>query len=151
MTTVTVTAHYRMDPDAAFALALDLEALNRDLGGLIDYHGLPRINTYKGHSYSFTPVLWTWFRHGKVDVTTTRVDPVACVVESVATDADTPENTTQYTTQITPTPDGCLWTDTMVLSGPPVSRLQRALTRHIHKASHRRRRAKTIRIDFADT
>ena len=47
MTVMTVTARYRKNPDTLFAEVLDFDMLKRDLGGLVDYHGLP-----KGHAFA---------------------------------------------------------------------------------------------------
>lgn len=145
MRILTVTAHYAGSPDAVFADALSFDALHQDLRGLVDYHGMPRGTLHEGQSYSFTPVLWTFLRLPETHVTCTRIDPIARICESTTVQA-TDAPSARYTTHITPDSDGSLWTDRIELPGPPPGKIMGALTRHIHKASHRRRRGRDISI-----
>lgn len=146
MIVMTVTARYRKDPDTLFAEVLDFDMLQREMGGLVDYHGLPKGSAHEGQDYSFTPVLWTWFRLPEVHVTNLRVDPVARECHAVSVSADV--HKIRHLTRVVPDGDTSLWIDRYEMSGPAPGRFKRAITCHIQKASHRRRRARDIRIEF---
>lgn len=153
MIVMTITARYRDAPDEVFADTLSFDALNRDLGGLVDYHGLPRGNVSEGQTYSFTPVLWTWFRLEETHVTCTRIDRAALECESIATQGTDQhdQTTSRYLTRITPDGDGSLWFDRVEMTGQPPSRFALAIGRYIQKAGHRRRRARNIRVVMEHT
>uniref|UniRef100_A0A975YEK5 Polyketide cyclase/dehydrase/lipid transport protein n=2 Tax=Gymnodinialimonas phycosphaerae TaxID=2841589 RepID=A0A975YEK5_9RHOB len=146
MIVMTVTARYRKDPDILFAEVLDFDMLRRDLGGLVDYHGLPSGHAFEGQTYSFTPVLWTWFRFPEVHVTSLSIDATAREWRARSVSANMHEM--HHLTRIVPDGDSCLWVDRYDMLGPPPGRLMRALSRHIQKAGHRRRRARDIRVKF---
>lgn len=48
MHVLTVSADWRIDPDTAFALSYNLNALRHDRGSLVDYLGLPKGDLSKG-------------------------------------------------------------------------------------------------------
>lgn len=146
-TTMIVTALYDTEADALFAAACDLDRLHRTMGSLIDYRGMPGGKLFEGLTYDYSPVLWTFVRLPDTRMTCTRVDPVARVLQQrqIAPVAMT------VTATIAASEVGSLWTDRYDHHGPEGNALLRWLTRHIHRAYHRRGGGRVAAISFLET
>lgn len=152
MLIVNVTATYDQDADTVFAGALNFDLLNQNMSGLFEYRDLPSGDMFEGQFYSFTPILWTIFQFPQTDITCVKIDHTARICANVSTQQsglDTPYET-RNVIHITPTASGCLWTDRIDMTGPRPGRLARAITRHLQKATHRRRGAMDVRVEVYD-
>lgn len=139
---LTVSALFDRDPDAVFAEAIDIQAMIKATEGLATYKGLTDLSFEQGKSYETYVTVWGWMHNPHYQIYVERLDAAERVMFS--REQGRAIRQWDHTLTVEPDPQGCIWTDRIVVDSGLLTGYMIRVARHLYQYRHRNRDAVEI-------